>query len=405
MTEPAPIADKTFMPLKIGLFSDTYYPQINGVATSVLMLKKYLSEMGHSVYVFTTTDPLAPVEEEGVFRLPSLPFVSARRMALFFHPPTARLARQLELDIIHTHTEFSLGVFGRKLAKEMGTPQLHTMHTIYEQYTHYLFKFHLFDPLSRRAARRLSSEFCNGANQVIAPTEKVRDLLIDYGVKEKINVVPSGIELEKFRPGLSQDERASMRHALGIKPEDCVLLYVGRLAEEKNLGEVIEGLTAFLLHTPNVKFLVVGDGPDTGVLTEMVNAACLQGRVIFAGARPWNEIQFYYQLGDLFINASQSESQGLTYLEALAAHLPLLVKEDRCLDKILENGKNGYGFRDQQGMMEGLSSLLADNGRRLREMAAAAAKTAEKYSARQYAIAVSEIYTAILAAEALEHVS
>jgi 1,2-diacylglycerol 3-alpha-glucosyltransferase len=161
--------------MKIGLFTDTYYPQINGVATSVLMLKENLELRGHKVYVFTTTDPKADSKETNVYRVPSIPFVSARRVGTFYNPRLAKFIKKLGLDIIHTHTEFSLGIFGRAMAKELNIPFLHTYHTIYEDYTHYIGNLRVFDPIAKKAVRKISINFCNSADKVIVPTEKVKD--------------------------------------------------------------------------------------------------------------------------------------------------------------------------------------------------------------------------------------
>lgn len=170
--------------MKIGLFTDTYYPQINGVATSVLMLKKNLESMGHRVYVFTTTDPKAEDKDKNVYRVPSIPFISARRVGLFYNPRLARFIKKLGLDAIHTHTEFSLGIFGRAMAKELNIPFLHTYHTIYEDYTHYIGKLGVFDPIAKMAVRKISINFCNSADKVIVPTNKVKDLLLSFNNRE-----------------------------------------------------------------------------------------------------------------------------------------------------------------------------------------------------------------------------
>ena len=247
--------------MKIGLFTDTYYPQINGLATSVLMLNQNLRAMGHQVYVFTTTDPDAPEGEENVYRLPSMPFLADRRMGIFYHPRLARFVRRLDLDLIHIHSEFALGVFGRYMARELDLPVIHTMHTIYEDYTHYLTKrFPMFDSLAKAIARRLTVDFCNFADQVIVPTEKMELLLLSYGVHENITAIPTGIDLARFRPGRFSDaEVQEARKELGIEPQEKVLLFIGRVAEEKNIQELLYSLQPYLRDREGVKFVLVGD--------------------------------------------------------------------------------------------------------------------------------------------------
>jgi 1,2-diacylglycerol 3-alpha-glucosyltransferase len=207
--------------MKIGLFTETYYPQINGVATSVLMHKRLLEKLGHQVYVFTTTDPGADEHEPGVFRVTSLPFASSRRIGIFIQPRTIQFIRRLGLDVIHTHTEFSLGLLGRTLAKLLHIPLVHTYHTIYENYTHYIIKLGMLEPAAKKLARSISTRFCNSADQVIVPTEKVKSLLLTYGVRPDIAVAPTPIDVSRFgasSAGLSAGQGAGEAAPGGRRP-------------------------------------------------------------------------------------------------------------------------------------------------------------------------------------------
>ncbi|HAU84530.1 MAG TPA: glycosyltransferase family 4 protein, partial [Lachnospiraceae bacterium] len=184
----------------------TYYPEINGVAASVYVLKEELEKQGHNVYVFTTTSPGAPKDEKNVYRVHSLPciLISDRRVGLLYQRKTASIIKKLNLDIIHTNTEFSLGIFGRIMAKELKIPIIHTYHTIYEDYTHYITKGVLLDNKAKKAVRAFSKVCCNTVDEVIVPTEKVKELLRAYHVKRHIEVIPSGIDLDKFDEGRYQ---------------------------------------------------------------------------------------------------------------------------------------------------------------------------------------------------------
>lgn len=382
--------------MNIGLFTDTYYPQINGVATSVLMLKENLETLGHCVYVFTTTDPNAPHEECHVFRIPSLPFVSGRRIALFYHPGIANKIKDLNLDLIHTHTEFPLGIWGRRSARKLGIPMVHTMHTIYEELTHYIIKIRVLEALAKSVARSLSKRFCNSADAVIVPTEKIEELLKNYGVEKDISVIPTGIELDKFSQGrYSQDRVKSLRAQYGVNESDKVLLYIGRISKEKNIAEILHGLTDYLPQHPNVKFLLVGDGPEREILQNLAKCLGIAGQVQFIGEKPWEQIGLYYQLGDVFISASQSETQGLTYIEALAAGLPLIAKTDRCLNNVLFDGVNGFTFSDQDSMCLALNTFFSDSHICSR-MSSVAAQSVTRFSAGNFAKSIAALYEGLL---------
>ena len=374
--------------MRIGLFTDTYYPQVNGVATSILTLKRQLEKVGHKVYVFTTTDAQAPVTELNVYRVPSVPAVCEKRLAVIYKPRLAKVIKGLNLDVIHTHTEFSLGLFGRMMAKELGIPHLHTYHTIYEDYTHYIIKLKSLNPLAKSAVRRMSAIFCNSADHVIVPTEKVKELLLSYDVEPKMTVVPSGINLDKFAPtGFVPGNIKALRESLGVKKEEKVILYLGRVSQEKNIEELFIHLQDYLKARKEIKFVLVGGGPELGVLKVRAKALGIEESIVFVGEVPWNEVGKYYQTADVFVSASQSETQGITYIEALAAGVPVLAKEDPCLDGVLTPGVNGYTFIDGSTFLDGLEAIFSDAS-----LGTRALQSVDKFSDYQFALKIEDLY-------------
>ncbi|MBP1753734.1 MAG: 1,2-diacylglycerol 3-glucosyltransferase [Firmicutes bacterium] len=383
--------------MNIGLFSETYYPEINGVATSVYMLKNELEKRGHNVYVFTTTTPGAPEHEHNVFRVPSIPFIfiTERRVGLFYQPKLAHIIKKLNLDIIHTHTEFSLGIFGRIMARELGLPVVHTYHTIYEDYTHYLTHFSALDRRAKAFARTYTKVCCNTVEQVVVPTEKTRKLLMNYSVHKDISVVPTGIDLSKFdRSKYSKDEIKQLKESYQITPEDKIMLYIGRVSQEKNIEEIIAAMPEYMASRKEVKFVIVGSGPALANLQAMVTELGLTDRFIFTGSRPWDTIGSYYQLGDVFVSASRSETQGLTYIEAMASGLPVVAREDKCLEDILEQGVNGYSFTDASGLYYGLDQILYED--KTTEYSKNAIKKVEKYSLSEFASQIEHVYEQVM---------
>lgn len=388
--------------MNIGLFTETYYPEINGVANSVFMLKTELEEIGHTVYVFTTTTPGAPAFEHNVFRVPSLPciLITERRVGLFYQPKLAALIKKLNLDLIHTHTEFSLGIFGRIMAKELKLPAVHTYHTIYEDYTHYLTHFKRLDKRAKAFVRIFTKICCNTVEQVIVPTEKVRELLLKYSVFKEISVVPTGVNLKKFNPGLYEEKDIlDLKQQFNIKGSDKVLLYLGRISKEKNITEIIGAMPEYMQTRDQVKLLIVGGGPEAEHLKQLVSQQKMQDKIIFTGPRPWDNIGLFYQLGDVFVSASQSETQGLTYIEAMAAGLPVVAKKDKCLEDILKTGWNGFDFTDREGLIKGLDEILfrdvnTNYGENARSMV-------KKYSSEEFARKVEKVYEEVMERDAV----
>lgn len=376
--------------MNIGLFTDTYYPELNGVANSVYLLKKELEEKGHNVYVITTKTPGAPAVEKNVLRVPSksVSFVPERRLGLVYHPQIARKIHKMKLDIIHTHTEFSIGMFGRIMAHELFIPVVHTYHTIYEDYTHYIKKYISNEERAKKIAKLYSKFSVRGAEELIVPTEKVAELMMKYRVKPAINVIPTGINLARFSARDSEDFKNELKKKIGV-PTDCkVVLYLGRVSEEKNIEELMGYLSKYKAQQEKVHFLVVGDGPHKQNLEKLAKNMTMNNVITFAGAKPWDEITHYYQLADVFVSASTSETQGLTYIESLASGVPILAKKDPCLEGVLVEGINGYAFQNEQEFFDGLDKLFANEI----DYSKNAMESVDKFSTQEFATKIENIY-------------
>ena len=377
--------------MNIGLFTDTYYPELNGVANSVFLLKKELEKKGHNVYVITTKTPGAPANEKGVLRVPSkaCSFVPERRIGLFYHPKIAVKIHKMKLDIIHTNTEFAIGMFGRIMAHELFIPVVHTYHTIYEDYTHYIKKYISNGDRAKKLAKLYSKFSVRGAEELIVPTKKVEELMHRYGVKQDINVIPTGIDLSRFCIRDNDAQKNKLKSALGIPKENKVVLYLGRVSQEKNIDEVMKYLNHYMDSYTNVTFLVVGDGPYRSALEKNAKGLKHRKQMIFAGAKPWDEITHYYQLADVFVSASTSETQGLTYIEALASGLPVVARKDPCLDGVLYQGVNGYEFSDEDSFIYGINQVLWEKGIDYQKNAT---ESVEQFSTEKFAARVENIY-------------
>ena len=376
--------------MKILITSDWYTPAVNGVVTSVKNLKAELEHRGHEVRVLTLSQTLRSGVQGDVTYIGS---INAGRIYPGARLRTAlagRWVRELVAwgpDVIHSQCEFSTFFLARRIAEELEVPLVHTYHTVYEDYTHY------FSPSvrwGRCAVAALSRWVGNQTDCMIAPTGKVRRLLQGYGVRCPVFVVPTGIDLRRFRGEGDPMRRAVMRSSLGIPAEYAVMVCVGRLAEEKNIQELLR-YRAIMGSAP-VSLLLVGDGPDRARLEKV---ACQLGlsapAVIFAGMVPPEEVPDWYRLGDVFVSASSSETQGLTYIEALAAGVPALCRADPCLDGVIREGENGWQYHSSEEFRRRLEELTAHPEERA-AMSRRAAESAEAFSAERFAAHVEEIY-------------
>ena len=324
--------------MRIGLFTDTYFPQVSGVATSIRTLKMELEKQGHSVFIFTTTDKdVNRYEDWQIIRIPSVPFFAFkdRRFAYRGFSKALEIARQYQLDIIHTQTEFSLGLLGIWIARELKIPVIHTYHTQYEDYVHYIAKGLLIRP---SMVKYLVRGFLHDVDGVICPSEIVCDLLSDYKVNVEKRVIPTGIELAKFeRPEIKKEHLNDLRRTLGIHPDEKMLLSLSRISYEKNIQAVLKSFAEVLKEENQVKLVVAGDGPYLDSLKEQALELEIQDSVIFTGMIAPSETALYYKAADFFISASTSETQGLTFLESIASGTPVIAHGNPYLDNLIND--------------------------------------------------------------------
>ena len=373
--------------MKVLITTDWYAPVINGVVTSVLLLKRELEARGHEVRVVTLSNTLHSYKEGNVYYIGS---VSANRIY-----PGARLrvnrvrslVRELiqwHPDVIHSQCEFSTFRVAYALSNHLDVPIVHTYHTVYEDYTHY---FSPSERVGKYAVSVFSRWFCGRTACVVAPTRKVADLLHHYNVRCRVEVIPTGVDLAAYRKEPEPGRMEALRRKWAIPEDKVVLLYLGRMAKEKNLEQLIGQVAA--AGRKDVVLLLVGDGPDR---EEVLDCAREKGvEAVFTGMVPHSEAPDYYRLGDLFITASTSETQGLTYFEALAAGVPVLCRKDPCVDGVIENGVNGWQYEDGLGFTAALDAFCND-GERRKEMRRAALASSEAFSAEAFGAAAEKLY-------------
>lgn len=376
--------------MKVLITTDWYAPVINGVVTSVLLLQRELKELGHEVRVVTLSNTLHSYKDGDVYYMGS---VSANKIypgARLRVNRTRSLFRELVAwgpDVIHSQCEFSSFRVAYGLSTRLGVPIVHTYHTVYEDYTHY------FSP-SVRVGRAVVSVFsrwiCGRTACVVAPSRKVETLLRDYGVRCRIEVIPTGVDLSVYRQEPDPARMAALRQRWAIPANHTVLLYLGRMAKEKNLEQLVDQIAAS--GRRDVTLLLVGDGPDREEVLDYTRSRGLD--VIFTGMVPHSEVADYYRLGDLFVTASTSETQGLTYFEALAAGVPVLCHRDPCVDGVVEDDVNGWQYEDAKSFGRYLSAFCGDAALRER-MSREAQLSSERFSAEAFGAAVAALYVSV----------
>lgn len=342
--------------MNIGIFTDTYFPQVSGVATSIQTLKTGLEKQGHSVFIFTTTDPHMDKSnvEPNIFRFQSVPFVSFtdRRIAIrgLFH--ATQVARELNLDIVHTQTEFSMGLIGKYVAHSLKIPCVHTFHTMYEDYLHYVLNGKLLKPVH---VKQFARAFMHNDDGVVAPSLLVKRTLERYGIKAPITVIPTGVDISR----INENSKRDVRKELGLSETIPVILTLSRIAAEKKIDHILDVMPEILELYPEVKFVIAGDGPDMDMLVDQVERLSLEDNVIFTGNVEHTDVGNYYRMADLFVSASDTEAQGLTYVEAMAAGTKSVVFSTDYTEDLFNDAEFGVTFTNKAEMLQKILDYLA----------------------------------------------
>ena len=380
--------------MKILITTDWYAPTINGVVTSVINLETELRNRGHEVKILTLSQNRYSERNGNVYYIGSFNLNRVypnARGTYHFNDSFVNEIIRWKPDIIHSQCELVSFPFAKRISKRCRIPIVHTYHTAYEDYTHYFSK----DKKFGKRAVALGSKFVLGkVDSVVVPSEKIRMLLMDYKVKNEIYVIPTGIDLKVFRQRISMEEVIAYKEQLGISLDNKVLLSLGRTAKEKNIQEIIGDLQK--IDDERLTFLIVGGGPYLEELKRLVKEKCLENRIIFTGMVPSEDVYKYYQLGDVFVCGSSSETQGLTYIEALASGLPAVCRQDLCLKEVIISGENGYLYEDFAGFYQGIEEVLRSEERH-KEMSEKALMIAKKFSIETFVEAVEKVYEEELA--------
>lgn len=390
---PDPPATTSGRPLRVLLTTDWWEPVVNGVVASVQTLRRELLALGCDVRVLTLSQGLRTRNEEGVYRLGSVSASMVYDRARIGMPSGRRVLREIlrwSPDVVHSQAEFSTYVWARRIARTLSVPLVHTYHTIYEDYTHY------YSPsrtMGRKVVESFSRRVLSRTDAVIVPTAKVARLLTGYRVDRPLHVIPTGLDLERFRPARTAGEHAdarALRAGLGIRPEQRVLLSVSRLAKEKNLDEVLEMMA--LADREDTVLVLVGEGPYRGALEARAAALGITDRVRFTGVVAPADIPRWYRMGDVFVGASLSETQGLTFIEAMSSGLPLLCRRDPSLASVVVEGVTGWQFESPAQFTTRLNALLDDPRGREQMSRAALDRARITCDAQEFGRSVLSVY-------------
>jgi 1,2-diacylglycerol 3-alpha-glucosyltransferase len=345
--------------MRIALFTDTYPPEINGVSVSVDLHQKVLIDQGHDVLIITTNPFGKHIDfNQGVIRIPGVEIkkIYGYRLSSFFNAKAYQFIRRWKPDVIHIHTDAGVGIFGKITAFFMKVPTVVTYHTMYEDYTHYAG---FLKGLASRIVKQFSKSISEQCTEFISPSLKTKERIRSYGVDRYINIVPTGIDFSRFQTSNLDSHKLKEIQNRWILPGEKILLSLGRVAKEKSMDVILKGFSKVLQSSEvKVRLLLVGDGPDRQGLIEMANQLGIAHHVSFVGAVPIQDVPYYYQLADVFVTASLTETQGLTVMEAMVSDRVVLCRFDENLAQLIRHQQTGFIFSDEEDFVRQVIAIF-----------------------------------------------
>jgi len=372
--------------MRIALFTDTYFPQANGVTSAVEVSSKELNKRGHKVKIVVPSYPNQKYREN-IIHLRSVKAERNFNFRLAILPPDRKFLRS-KIDLIHGHGGGLISMpMGLIVARFKKIPFVFTYHTLWRDYTHYLFH----GVINKRQVAIITKRFLNMCNYVIAPSEKVKKILLDYGVKKPIAVIPSGIETDKFKI----KKKYFLRKKFKLEKTDKILLFVGRLGKEKSIDFLLYVFAEVLKKYSGVHFVVVGNGPQKGYLENLAKKLKIEQNVHFFGGVEYKKMPLVYNDADIFIFASTTETQGLVVLEAMASGLPIVAVDDSAIEETITDKVNGILVgKDVNEFADAVLKLVRDKTKR-KMLGKNARKKAVSFS-EECIIKLENIYKEIL---------
>jgi len=343
--------------MKIAFFTDTYFPQLNGVTISVSNFADQLRKKGHTVYIYAPKLKGYIDKEPNIYRLPSVKVLNAEpnvHAPIGISPKGLFQLFKMDFDIIHAHGNGFFSLLGYEVARAQGIPFIMTFHTLHNEYTHYFFKGKIIKPGVVKRLLRFMANRCDG---VIVPSEKMKQKLSEFGYKKEIIIIPNFVDSQKFEV----EDTNYLHEKLNISFSEPILLTVGRIGKEKNFDFLLRAFAKLSKKEKKSHLVIVGQGHEKENLENLAVKLGVSDRVHFTGRIDSKLMPEIYKDSDIFVFASTTEVHPLVVLEAAAAGLPLVVSDDLAYKNVVENNKNGFVLPlDAKLFAQNLRKILSD---------------------------------------------
>ncbi len=380
--------------MKIAIFSDTFPPQVNGVATHTDYLARILSEDNNEVWVVTASKnvPADPARKYKIVLLPSIPALiyKGERFAI----PTGkgyRLLKKIKINLIHTHTPFSVGLEAMIAARMLKIPIVGTHHTFYDFYLKHVW---LNYDWMKKLSWKIILFYYNRCDLVLAPSKISMNEFKKGGITKPSGVLPYAIDTDLFHP-IDPIQKEKLKANFGLKSKSIV--YMGRLSYEKSLDVLLKAFALVLKKNPETTLMIIGDGPEKNNLKKLIEKLGIGKNIFFAGFLFGKDLVSATQANDIFVTASKTETFGISVMEGMAAGLPVVAANAKSFTEIISDKTDGLLANpdDPKDMAEKLLLLLDNNDLR-KEYSAAARKKSLEYSRAEFLKKINSYYATVL---------
>lgn len=376
--------------MRIGIFTECYHPTLNGVVVSIDAFREVLEARGHKYFIFAPkTKGYQDEKGSGVYRHLSFRWPGQKNYPLawpFFSQKEIEQIDDLKLDLIHPQHLFTMGKFGLKVGQLLNIPVIHTYHTLIAEYTHYV---PLFSNLAKDMIVGMSRKYCNKCDQIVTPSPSMKKVLISYGVRTPIESIPTGVDLDDFKNPYHKEVLKEKWH---IPENQKILLYVSRIAREKNLDFLFESIKRLARRRNDFHLLMVGGGPELAYYQSKIVEWGLESVITFTGMQPKEITNRFFGAADIFVFPSVTETQGIVITEAQAAGIPVVAINKMGPSDLIKDGVDGFltSLKNEEFSAK-IEKLLEDRDLRKR-MGERGKKNAEKYSKLNSALKMEDLY-------------
>lgn len=349
--------------MRVALFTETYLPAVNGVVTHVKTLKEGLELLGHKVIIVTADSNVKKTQaSKDVMYCPAvrLEKIYGYDVASPLSADRLKMIKDFNPDIIHIHNEFGIGISGVLMARSLKIPLVYTMHTMYDDYVYYIAKDAPTQKLLTSATHKYARILAAAASAITGPSKKVEEYFRRCGVDKPVTVIPNSVETDVFnRYTVSKEKTAEIRKRYGFAGNDLVFCFCGRMGQEKNIGTLLEYWAKNVKSDDGVKLFLMGGGPQLEEFEETAKRLGITDTVVFTGRVEHKDIPPYYAACDCYITASLTECHSISMMEGQSTGMPVLTIRDELNMDQIEEGVNGFSFRNADEMYKLIMHLKA----------------------------------------------